>query len=138
VKQIDARTGLEVMDRAECLGLLADDEIGRLALVVHGVPAIFPVNYALDGEDIVIRTDPGTKLDATGRAPACFEVDRFDRSARTGWSVVATGFLVEVSPFDAPARNRLRALDLHPWASGTKAHWLRLTPGDLTGRRVRG
>lgn len=51
--------GLRVLDRDQCLRLLADDEIGRLAVIAGNTPAIFPVNYALDGDTIVFRTDPG-------------------------------------------------------------------------------
>ena len=50
--------GLEILDREACLGLLADDEIGRLAVLAGGAPLILPVNYQLDGEAIVFRTDP--------------------------------------------------------------------------------
>jgi len=57
----DARTGL---DRDECLELLAADGVGRLAVVQASTPAVFPVNYVLDGEDIIFRSDPGTKLAA--------------------------------------------------------------------------
>lgn len=82
---IDARTGLQRIDRDECFELLAGDVVGRLA-VVHGhTPAIFPVNYVLDGADIVFRTDAGTKLDAAERASACFEIDGIDRKTRVGW-----------------------------------------------------
>src|SRR4029453_19307331 len=88
---IDSPTGLEVLDHDECLRLLAADEVGRLALVDGGAPVVFPVNYGLDGEAIVFRTAPGTKLAVGPRGPVAFEVDAFDRTTRTGWSIVATG-----------------------------------------------
>ena len=136
MKWIDSRTGIERLDRDECLRLLASDEVGRIAFVRHGVPEIFPVNYALDGEAIVFRTDPGTKLDAERRGPAAFEIDAFDRSARSGWSVVALGRLEEVTASESAEYRRVTALDIEPWADGEKAHWLRLVPTTLSGRRV--
>jgi nitroimidazol reductase NimA-like FMN-containing flavoprotein (pyridoxamine 5'-phosphate oxidase superfamily) len=136
VKWIDSRTGIERLDRDECLRLLAGEEVGRVAFVRHGVPEIFPVNYALGGEAVVFRTDPGTKLDAERRGPAAFEIDQFDRVARSGWSVVALGRLEEVTARESEAYQRVRALDIHPWAEGEKAHWLRLVPSTLSGRRV--
>ena len=136
MKSIDARTGIERIDRDECLGLLAADEIGRLAVVAGRSPAVFPVNYALDGESIVFRTDEGTKLNAAERAPACFEIDSFDREHRTGWSVIAAGRLEEVTHYDAVEFERARRLPVDPWAGGTKAHWMRLVPDRITGRRV--
>lgn len=136
MKTTDARTGLEWIDRDECLHLLAGDVIGRLA-VVHGhTPAIFPVNYIMDGSDIVFRTDPGTKLDAAGRATACFEVDAIDRAGRSGWSVVATGRLEEVTQYDTRTWRRVQTLAVEPWAGGAKTHCLRLVPERITGRRV--
>lgn len=136
MRTVDARTGIEWLDRDECLRLLAEDEVGRLAVVEGRMPVIFPVNYALDGDAVVIRTDPGTKLGAAGRAPACFEVDRIDRRHRTGWSVLVTGRLEEVTPWDTDAFRRVTTLPVEPWADGEKAHWLRLVPGRITGRRI--
>ena len=136
MRTVDTRTGIEWLDRDECLRLLAGDEVGRLAVVEGRVPVVFPVNYALDGDTVVIRTDAGTKLGAAGRAPACFEVDCLDRPTRTGWSVLVTGRLEEVTPWDTDLFRRVTALSVEPWAGGDKAHWLRLVPGRITGRRV--
>ena len=86
---VDLRTGIPWLDHDECLRLLAADEIGRLAVLDGHTPIILPVNYSLDGEAIVLRTDPGTKLDHGVRAPASFEIDHFDRGNRSGWSVIA-------------------------------------------------
>jgi nitroimidazol reductase NimA-like FMN-containing flavoprotein (pyridoxamine 5'-phosphate oxidase superfamily) len=101
---------LRVLDRDQCLRLLAEDEIGRLAVIAGNTPAMFPVNYALDGDTIVFRTDPGTKLAHGPRARASFEVDRFDHAGRAGWSVVATGRLEEVTHYDAATFARVRRL----------------------------
>ena len=133
---IDARTGLERLDRDECLRLLAADEVGRLAIVDFGTPAIFPVNYVMDGDTPVFRSDPGTKLDHGPRSRACFEVDSFDRETRTGWSVVVFGRLEEVTRFDGRAYHRVHALPIEPWAAGEKSHWMRVLPDRISGRRI--
>jgi nitroimidazol reductase NimA-like FMN-containing flavoprotein (pyridoxamine 5'-phosphate oxidase superfamily) len=133
---LDARTGMERLTREECVRLLGTDEIGRLAVVDFGTPTIFPVNYVLDGEAVVFRTDPGTKLDKGTRGRACFEIDGFDRENRTGWSVVVFGKLEEVTQFDAKTFARVRGLTVEPWAGGEKQHWMRLSPERITGRRV--
>lgn len=133
---VDTRTGLAVIDPGTCQKLLAQEEVGRLALVVGRSPSIFPVNYALDGDAVVFRTAPGTKLDHAERGPVAFEVDGFDREQRTGWSVVVHGRMEEVTRFDAATLARVSALALYPWAAGAKDHWLRLEPSRVTGRRV--
>ena len=134
MRQVDARTGIEWLEREECLRLLAADTVGRLGVVDGGTPVVLPVNYVVDRGTIVFRTDEGTKLDAGLRDRACFEIDGFDRERRSGWSVLATGRIVEEA---APeVIDRLRGLLLSPWAGGAKAHWLRLVPERVTGRRV--
>jgi uncharacterized protein len=132
-----AHPQLEVIDRDECLRLLGSDEIGRLAVIVGNTANIVPVNYALDGETVVFRTDPGTKLDHGPRARASFEVDRLDRERRSGWSVVATGRLDEVTLYDAATFDRVQRLAVDPSAGGDKTHWMRLVPDRVTGRRIR-
>jgi len=136
--RLNARTGLEWIDQDECLELLAGDVVGRIAVIDGHAPAIFPVNYVMDGDNIVFRTDPGTKLDAAERAAACFEIDGIDCASRAGWSVVATGRLEEVTRYDTRTWLRVNALAVEPWAGGAKAHWMRLIPERITGRRVRG
>jgi nitroimidazol reductase NimA-like FMN-containing flavoprotein (pyridoxamine 5'-phosphate oxidase superfamily) len=133
-----AKANVQELSREECLRLLASDEIGRLAVVAGDTPIVTPVNDALDGESVVLRTDPGTKLDQGPRARASLEVDAFDRDRRAGWCVVATGRLEEVTHDDGTTFDRVRRLAVDPWAGGDKAHWMRLASDRVTGRRVSG
>ncbi len=137
MRLVDSHSGIEVVDRDECVQLLRADCIGRVAVIAAGVPAVFPVNYAVDGEAIVFRTGAGSKLSFGPRAPASFEIDSFDREQRTGWSVVVTGRLEEVTEYDAATFDRMPTLGVDPWAGGDRSHWMRLVPGRITGRRVR-
>ena len=132
-----ANTGIELIDREVCLDLLRADEVGRLAVIDGGRPVIFPVNYVVDGEHIVFRTAPGTKLDEGPRAPACFEIDEFDRAHHAGWSVVVTGRLEEVTRYNGALFARASELPVHPRAEEPKDHLMRLVPASITGRRIR-
>ena len=135
MRLIDSRTGIEVIDRQECLELLAGGEIGRLAVVDHGHPVILPVNYALDGEAIVFQTAAGTTLDAPTRGgPVAFEVDESDRAARSAWSVVVTGWARVVS--EPAAIERMESLGLSPWSEHEKTHWVTIHPERVSGRRI--
>jgi nitroimidazol reductase NimA-like FMN-containing flavoprotein (pyridoxamine 5'-phosphate oxidase superfamily) len=127
-------TDLRRLDRTECLALLASHEVGRVAVLDGGTPTILPINYALDGEAVVFRTDPGLKLSAGPRAPASFEVDDIDPVTRSGWSVIVAGRLEEVTAFDHRTWERIRSLPVGPWADGPKAHWMRLVPVRISGR----
>ena len=135
MKLVDERTGIEVINRDECLRLLHEDEIGRLGIVHGGAPVVLPVNYTMDGDTVVFRTAPGTKLEAGPRSPACFEIDSFDRTHKTGWSVVVAGRLEEIDIYDVKGKAQLA---LHPWVEGNRDHWMRLCPTRITGRIVRG
>jgi nitroimidazol reductase NimA-like FMN-containing flavoprotein (pyridoxamine 5'-phosphate oxidase superfamily) len=127
---------IESLERDECLQLLAHDEIGRLAVNVFNLPVVFPVNYRLDGEAIVFRTDEGTKQSRGHWAAVSFEIDHFDRVARLGWSVVVKGRLEEVTAADHETFDRVHALAVDPWGGGDKLHWMRLVPQDISGRRI--
>jgi nitroimidazol reductase NimA-like FMN-containing flavoprotein (pyridoxamine 5'-phosphate oxidase superfamily) len=121
----------------ECHRLLATQEIGRLAVNAEHHPLVFPVNYAMDGTTVVIRTSPGTKLTAADHAAVTFEVDDIDRRTRSGWSVLVRGVAEEVGPEhreDLVARTH--ATGLQPWAPGEHGRWLRLIPTSVTGRRI--
>jgi nitroimidazol reductase NimA-like FMN-containing flavoprotein (pyridoxamine 5'-phosphate oxidase superfamily) len=135
MRLIDGRTGIEVIERGECMELLRAGEVARIAVVDAGHPVIFPVNYAMDGEHIVFRTAPGTKLDASVRgAPVCVEIDWTDPASRSAWSVVVTGWarLVETPE----ERARAEALDLRPWSEHPKDHFVTVFPERVSGRRL--
>ena len=133
---VDGRTGIEIIERHECLRLLGAEVVGRLGILEGGAPLILPINYAMDGDHVVFRTAAGTKVDATNRQ-ACFEIDGHDDDHHTGWSVVVRGRLEEVTSFDEHIFDRLAALP-QPWARGDKPHVLRLVPSSVRGRRVTG
>lgn len=137
MKLVDSRSGLEVLSHDECVQLLAEHEVGRLVVVVHGAPHIVPVNYVFDGDAVVFRSDAGTKLDAAEGHPVAFEIDGFDTAARTGWSVVVHGRASEITEWDHPAVTAARSrLAPTPWAGGEKRHWVRVEAETITGRRI--
>ena len=136
MRMVSKHSGIEVINSDECRRLLAEDVIGRVAVVIGATPMILPVNYALDGEDIIMRTMPGSRLDI-GQGHAAFEVDNFDRATQSGWTVLVTGQLEEVTSYNAKDMERLQALPVQPWAPGDRNLWLRLRPGFVTGRIVR-
>src|SRR4051812_40764712 len=137
MKLVDRRTGVEVVDTAECLRLIASEEVGRLAVVSGGQPHVIPVNYVVDGDTIVFRSADGTKLQAALEGPVAFEVDHFDRAGRGGWSVVVHG-RAEVVTAAAPPADAARLIGLapEPWADFPKEHLVRILPRSFTGRRI--
>ncbi len=127
--------GLERLTTDECRDLLRSQTIGRLAVRIGEAPAILPVNYGLLDDDVVFRTDPGSKLSAASmQVMVAFEVDDIDRASRTGSSVVVTGYAEEVR--DAATLNRVDDLDLDQWVTEGRDYVVRIRSRTITGRRL--
>jgi nitroimidazol reductase NimA-like FMN-containing flavoprotein (pyridoxamine 5'-phosphate oxidase superfamily) len=130
-------TTMESLPADECFRLLATHEIGRIGVNAEHYPLILPVNYAVDGTTLVIRTHPGTILRAAEHANVTFEVDEIDRFTRSGWSVLVRGQAEEVGPeHRAEIVARTLATEVEPWAPGDHGHWVRLIVHDISGRRI--
>ena len=126
---------MKILSKDECWALLGERNIGRLGVNVGNHPDIFPVNYVIHRGDIVVRTEPGTKLSAAlmGHHVA-FEIDSFDDDERTGWSVVVHGIARESRTLGSVIRDQ--ELPIEPWAGGRKTRHLRITPTRVTGRTI--
>jgi uncharacterized protein len=123
------------LTKAECFELLANEHLGRVAVVDDRGPVVFPVNFVLDRHTVVFRTEQGTKLHAAAQGSrVCFEVDRADAAAHVGWSVIVRGEITEVT--DQAELERLRELPLQVWAPGVRDRYVRILPAVLTGRRI--
>jgi nitroimidazol reductase NimA-like FMN-containing flavoprotein (pyridoxamine 5'-phosphate oxidase superfamily) len=124
---------LTAIDRAGCLDLLASSQIGRVVYTEAAMPAAHPVNYLLDGEEIVFRTGGGAKLAAAARgAVVGFQADEINLERRCGWSVLGVGEAYEIVD---PARLAALAERLPtPWVSGRTGHCISIPLQRLTGR----
>lgn len=132
--RLDPRNWLEILPAAECWELLGISPVGRIAVVGTDGPEIYPINIAVDGESVVFRTDPGSKLNAIATEPrVAIEVDSVDLTARDGWSVVVSGRVEELGGDELLAA---QDLNLEPWTIGQKARWFRLHPVRISGRGI--
>ena len=120
-----------------CMGLLAGEEVGRIAFVGEDAyPVVVPVNYRLDGSLIVFRTAEGLKLESVPLRRVAFEVDRLDPSMRTAWSVLVRGHAMEVTSALGEPYESLRTAPLATWAPGPKDHWVAVEIESITGRQI--
>jgi uncharacterized protein len=127
---------LEILERDECLALLAAAEVGRLAFVVAGQPRIEPVNCRLVGQDLVLSSRPGAKLDAAVQEQrVAVEIDEVEEWAHAGWSVLAVGTASVVS--DPDERATLAEGGPQPWAPAPGLTLIRVAVDGVSGRRVR-
>ena len=134
--QGNGRVRLEMLDRGECLALIATVPVGRIGVSIGALPAILPVNFALIGTTIVFRTVPGTKLDAaTRRAVVAFEVDSYAPDGSSGWSVLVQGFCSEITDPAERAALNWSPLRAWPFGDGAADRFVRVETTFVTGRR---
>ena len=101
-----------VLSEADCRRLLASTPVGRVIYTSGALPAAVPLNFAMDGEDIVFRTAPGSKLDAAmAGAIVAFEIDQIDINTRSGRSVLVVGRAAHEAAPDAIAHLDQLALE---------------------------
>src|SRR5690606_13917437 len=96
---------------------------------------IFPVNYAVSGHDLVVRTSSDGVLSrlADEGARVAFEVDHHDDLAGAGWSVLMDARLSVLGDGElAEASDRVT-----PWAGSERTMRVRLHIDGISGRRVR-
>ena len=123
------------LTRDECLRLLATVPIGRIVYTRQALPAVEVVNFVLEGGEIVIKTDSGGKLAAaTHGAVVAFEADRVDFATRIGWSVTVVGKCRALT--DDDEIERLKDTGPHPWAPGSRDHFIAIAPVIATGRTI--
>lgn len=129
---------LEELDRAQCMALLGEGGIGRVAFDDGEGPTVVPVNYAVDGDAVVFRTSVSGRLNRSlltsvvgGEVRAAFEVDRYDEASRKGWSVLLRGGVHPLSD-----EERAATAQVEPWAGGEREAWFRLAAREVSGRRV--
>jgi nitroimidazol reductase NimA-like FMN-containing flavoprotein (pyridoxamine 5'-phosphate oxidase superfamily) len=129
------RAGLEILHLGDCFLLLESVRVGRVGFVAGGEVVILPVNFLVDGQDVVFTTGAGSKLSAVEVGHYVgFEADSYDQAARVGWSVVVNG-LAEIVDSDSETA-RLDALGLKPWAGAAERVWVRIRPSSVSGRRI--
>ncbi|MFD7283126.1 pyridoxamine 5'-phosphate oxidase family protein [Streptomyces sp. NPDC059862] len=126
------------LDRQECLRLLAKVPVGRVVYTRQALPAVLPVNFALDTDaSVLLRTSPDSDLvHAIDGVVVAFEVDEFDAATRSGWSVVVTGPATVVT--DPAEHERLSQAGPVSWMPLRHPVFVRIESEMVTGRELRG
>jgi uncharacterized protein len=92
--------GRREISRGECLDLLAQAQVGRVAFVQGALPDVIPVCYVVAGETVVFGVHSASPFaqEMEGSVVA-FQVDSFDAERECGWQVRAVGsFRATVTP----------------------------------------
>ena len=126
--------GFEALSEEECFQFLQRGSIGRVAVVIGGTPAVFPVNYHAVDRVVYFKSGEGMKLMAARRRDVvAFQIDEIDTCYHHGWSVLAVG-AADVVEDSAVLRNVDRVLQ--PWAPGHRDNVVQIVPEFVSGRRI--
>ncbi|WP_324649288.1 pyridoxamine 5'-phosphate oxidase family protein [Georgenia sp. H159] len=124
---------LEVLSPRECRLLLEEVPVGWLAHCADRGVHMVPVNFAVHGSEIVVRSAYGGSLGAVvaGRLMT-FGAGSFDPATRTGWSVTVTGTAHLLG--DELVNPGLPAADV--WAGAIRTVAIGVPMTTVSGRRV--
>lgn len=115
---------------ADAWAFLHRHQLGRLAYHLRGEVSIVPVNYAVDGERLLFRTAPGSKLlGVVLYRDVAFEVDEVGQDGAT--SVVVRGRAVHLSDRDAARTDSAAA---RSWVPTPKEELVAIEVTEITGR----
>jgi len=124
------------LSEQRCFELLDTTTVGRFGFVHEGRVHVIPVNYLLDGRDVVVRTSAHGLLSRLPESAEeiAFEVDFHDDLAGSGWSVLLNGVVSAMADEEVDA---LAGADrVRPWAGGERTLALRLRVRTASGRGV--
>jgi len=117
----------------ECWSLLRGTCSGRIAVAAGGSIDIVPVDFAVDGEQLVFPTAPGAApLELALDDRIALEVD--GRDDHGSWSVVATGRALRLE--SRRDIDRVESLPMAPWPVALPRRWMRIVVDGVRGRRA--
>jgi hypothetical protein len=84
---------LRALTEAECRGLLATSEFGRLAVTQHALPALVPVRLRLVGDYLLIASLIGGVVSLGDQFVAALETGNLSEGLGREWTVEVCGLL---------------------------------------------
>ncbi|HMC67779.1 MAG TPA: pyridoxamine 5'-phosphate oxidase family protein [Mycobacteriales bacterium] len=125
---------LEVISDEDCRVLLEGGRVGRVAVTADALPVIAPVNYVVEGNNIVFRTKRDGMLSrACNDAVIAFEIDELADDGSGGWSVNVVGI---ASLAGDSEQVRLLGLRLVTAAGEEREQFVRMRMGLIHGQRI--
>jgi nitroimidazol reductase NimA-like FMN-containing flavoprotein (pyridoxamine 5'-phosphate oxidase superfamily) len=126
---------LRTLSPAECFDLLEPGGIGRFGFTSAEGIMMLPVNFAVTRKTIIFRTAPDTLLALSAKGQVSFQTDGLDEALREGWSVLVHGYAHTVTD-ERDVQHLEDRTHLEPWAPGARDVYVRITPIQISGRRI--
>lgn len=119
------------------LGLLGQEEFGRVAFVSEGLPTIRPINHVVVEGLIIVHTGHHTALAQAVLAEpglhVAYQADAIDKHTRLGWSVIVAGTAADVT--DSRRTERLGPR-VRSWLQRPLDTVIAISPQKVTGLRL--
>ncbi|MCD5309577.1 pyridoxamine 5'-phosphate oxidase family protein [Kineosporia babensis] len=129
VREVSVR----VLDRQECLDLLATAQIGQLVFTYQAMPDVLPVNVAVADDVLLIPFADGSMIERAARnTVVAFHVDKIDEDTHLGWSVTVVGRSFELREGDSLAGRQVKKPKA--WMPGRHDRTLAVALERVTGR----
>lgn len=126
----DPDSGHARLTTEECWELLENESFGRVAYRLVDEVHLVPLDYAVKGRMVYIRTGAGNRLLAAELdADVALEIDW--RGEGAAWSVVARGRLRRLEPSEHPDVE----LPVRPWVTTAPYEVVELNATYVEGRR---
>jgi len=126
---------LESLGRDECIRRLEAHGVGRIGVQTHGRIAIFPVNYLVDGDRVIVQVRHDSVLgSSTDGTFVAIEIDHADSLSHEGWSVLVQGRCTHVS--DPVELQVLERLPLLSWGGPDRDLYLWIAMESVSGRHI--
>ncbi|MEJ5919267.1 MULTISPECIES: pyridoxamine 5'-phosphate oxidase family protein [unclassified Corynebacterium] len=125
---------IQQLSTEDALELMGTKHFGRLVVRRKDDMDLFPLNYVVHEGAIYFRTAEGSKLfSLTLNDDVLFEADDVDLDSNKAWSVIVKGTAQTLtSNADIEAADEL---PLKPWLPTLKYNYVKVTPGEVSGRR---
>jgi uncharacterized protein len=128
---------IERLDEPLLRERLGRSRVARIGYVDGDQPIIVPVNIATDDEaHIVFRTDVAGPLGGLDGRRVAIEVDGYDMSVRSGWSILVQGVARDITTASDVSAQRLRRLPVDCWAPGSRERLFVVLPLSITSRVI--
>lgn len=125
---------VRVLNRDECLALLATAPIGQLVFTYRAMPDILPVNVRVADDVLLIPFADGSLIERAARnTVVAFHADRIDEKTHLGWSVTVVGRSFELREGDPMAERLPRP---ESWMPGRHDRTLAVALERVTGRAL--
>jgi hypothetical protein len=136
LERAGAHDHLESLTPEECRQRLQAQGVGRIGVLADGMVEILPVNYVVDGDDVIVRVRHGGQIDVGSQDGAwvALQIDHADARYHEGWGVLVHGHCDHVT--DPEETARLARLPLTPWGDGGRNLFLRISMESVTGMRI--